>query len=94
MQPADERPEPLWQRLVRWAGYGLLAALLYVLSLGPAFRLFTQGRLSSKLLERTYMPLVSAAAAVGLHDLLVRYVSWWLPPVEQMGTPLPAKEDF
>ena len=46
---------PTW---VRWIPACVLVALLYFVSVGPAFRLHGQGRLSSKALL-IYKPLIS-----------------------------------
>jgi len=58
----------------------ILAPVLYVLSVGPAFVLADKRVIDEGLLRWTYQPVFIAAHACKVQPWLERYVDWWSGP--------------
>ena len=61
--------------VVSWV-LGLL--VVYVLSVGPMFRLCDKGVLSGRVMW-IYLPLFEAAHLPGVGGMLFEYIGWWYP---------------
>ena len=79
-------PKPRSGLLSLWLGLPLGILLLYVLSVGPAARLSQQGWISKASVGRIYWPM-RTLRGTPLDRVLTTYVSWWLPPPQQVDGP-------
>lgn len=69
---------------IRWLLRGIIAVaglvVIYLLALGPAFRMNKQGTLSPEALERFMAPMLILDAIPGVSAFVERYVQLWVGP--------------
>ena len=56
----------------------LVLVVVYVLSVGPVFRLTMQGNFNYEVFYWLYKPLHWLINAVGLESVYLAYLDWWL----------------
>ena len=54
-----------------------LVPVLYILSIGPAFRMFYNGTMSVDNWLTFYGPVMDLAHDLGVSHWLVKYMAWW-----------------
>jgi hypothetical protein len=69
---------------IRWAWIIIALLVLYTLSIGPAAWLddridHTEAAWTSRIFGQVYWPLCCTADAIGLHNLLARYIDLFAP---------------
>jgi|SRR4051794_28409267 hypothetical protein len=67
--------------LLRWAGIGVVALALYILSVGPAAKLVDNGVINKSVVRVAYAPLLLADEHwLFAHRFLRWYVKFWVKP--------------
>lgn len=78
--------EMRWPRVVaRYLLWGMLAVVLYVLSIGPAVRLADRLPVLGLALEWFYKPLAAVSYLGGQPTWLDTYLEWWGVPLGDCG---------